>query len=649
MKKIIISIILIILFLLIFTGYKNSCNIKAKRLYSQGYEFYKEQKYSDAYFNFKKISPLSKLYRVSLVKQYFCAIKLNDKKTAYQKLKKLVRISKDDVIAPWAMYQEALLAIDLGLDSDKKSFKKFENIYKKFPQNDYGLASAYKACVLSDDEEFQISGLIDYLKNAPIGKFSSDAINILLKTNILSKDDYEVIANSYFLNQKYSEALKYYLKTDFSNNWYNIAKCYKNLANKDEELKTIENGLKLIKSDIKEEDIELALNRLVVLKNVNKLDLLQTLYDQYASSYIHPTVTYELAETSNSVRSSALYEQVVKNYPDSIWASNSLWEMFWYNYKLQRYPVCIDLAKLHTQKYSKAMDAPRVLYWQGRALLNERKKQAARDVFYKVIRKYPLSYYAFLSVKQLKSSQNNKIIVKKPIISYDINLIHKHIFENDDVLFFANNDDFETIEELKINDEYIKSMVLRKKGFISSSIKTAKDKYLEQKQQPYFKDKELKLIYPVMYEDEINKYAAKYNQSPYLFMSLIKEESHFDENAKSSVGAIGLTQLMPSTADFIKKRPVNSDELANSEKNIEMGLQYFSYLVDLFDKNVYFAILAYNAGPGNVKKWLNDPFIANGDIDIFVENIPYLETKNYIKKILSTYWIYLNIYCAKNI
>jgi len=73
-------------------------------------------------------------------------------------------------------------------------------------------------------------------------------------------------------------------------------------------------------------------------------------------------------------------------------------------------------------------------------------------------------------------------------------------------------------------------------------------------------------------------------------------------------------------------------------------LKYFKYLTEMFNGSEYLAILSYNAGPGNIKKWLNNPFIKSNEIDEFVENIPYLETKNYIKKILSSYWIYYNIY-----
>ena len=186
-----------------------------------------------------------------------------------------------------------------------------------------------------------------------------------------------------------------------------------------------------------------------------------------------------------------------------------------------------------------------------------------------------------------------------------------------------------------------------KKENYPNSINTAKLEYLKRLEnneelRASYSDKELKLIYPVLFENDINKYCEEFKQSPYLFLSLIREESHFNKNAVSSAGAIGLVQLMPSTANFIEKGAITTNSL--KDDNIKIGLKYFSYLCDLFDKNEYLAILAYNAGPGNVKKWMNDPFIKSSEIDEFVENIPYLETKNYIKKILSTYWIYFNIF-----
>ncbi len=155
-------------------------------------------------------------------------------------------------------------------------------------------------------------------------------------------------------------------------------------------------------------------------------------------------------------------------------------------------------------------------------------------------------------------------------------------------------------------------------------------------------------MFPILYENKINDTAKEYKQSPYLFLSLIREESHFNRNAKSSAGALGLTQLMPNTANFIENRSVAATELLEESENIRIGLKYFTYLTNFFKGDESLAILAYNAGPGNINKWLNDSNINTGDIDELVENIPYIETKNYIKKILSSYWVYLNIYSPKN-
>ena len=89
--------------------------------------------------------------------------------------------------------------------------------------------------------------------------------------------------------------------------------------------------------------------------------------------------------------------------------------------------------------------------------------------------------------------------------------------------------------------------------------------------------------------------------------------------------------------------------LFDENENIKIGTKYFKYLIDYFKGNIYLAILSYNAGHGNISKWLSNPEIARNEVDEFVENIPFSETKLCIKKILSSYWVYLNIYSNKNI
>ena len=648
-------------------GYKYKCNNDGERLYKQGMELYNSSKYSDAYYNFKQVKYFSDLYELSLLKAFQSAEKLADKKTAYIKLKELSKYSKDENILPYVLYNEVNYGLELKQITNSAAYKKYKYIYDNFNGNDFAIASAFKMAQLVEltDKSFAKIKYIEYLKYAPNGKFSSYALDFLSKTDAyISKEEWEVIANAYLANQKYEKALNAYKNTYFSRNWHNIAKCYKGLGVISAEKDVLVKGFNLKVSDVDEKSISKAIDRYIAILKTDKLSGLQNLYVNYSQSYIIPTVTYKLAETSSSIRAIKLYENVVDEYPNSIWASNSLWEVFWYNYGLKRYQTCEMLARKHISNYYDTQDAPRVMYWYAKVLLKEKRNLQARDTLYKVINEYPLSYYAFLSARQLKISKAKQMIVKKPIPKYSIDSLNKFLFKEQHLSKLASYNDFETIDDLKIDNEYIKSWVAYKKENYTKSINLAKNEFNkkigivdsddilineEVKVKVLFSDYELKLMYPIVYQDFINEHALKFKRSPYLFLSLVREESHFDKSARSSVGAVGLSQLMKPTADFIEKESVSQEKLLNPDDNIKMGIKYFDYLVKYFDGDEFLAILSYNAGPGNIKKWLNNPNISSNEIDVFVENVPFLETKNYIKKILSSYWIYLNIYSPKNI
>ncbi len=645
-----------------FAFFKITQEKKSQKLYKQGMSFYNQEKYQDAYYNFSKINHFSKLYELSLLKEFQCANNLQDKQTAHKKIKELAKLTKDKNLRPYVLYNEANLSNELNTNSKNQLEKKYNYIQKTYPNSDFAIASGYKLAQILKEKNSVLTKekYIEYLNYAPNGKFSLNALDEIAKFQTeLSKDDWDVIALAYFQNNKYNEALNAFKKTSFSKNWAYIAQCYKSLKQYEKEKQIIIEGLDLKTSAIEEKDISNQIERLITISNANKIATLQDLFTKYENSYIHPTVTYMLAESSTSIRAIKLYETIMEKYPTSTWASNSLWEVFWYNYQQKRYRTCEQLAKTHTEIYFNSTDAPRVAYWYGKSLLKEKKNKQARDAFYYVIEKYPLSYYSFLSARQLKMSKAKKIIIKKPITSYNVNSINKQLFKDELLLTLANNNDYSTIDDLKIDNELIKAWIFYKKENYPKSINLVKnelmEKYIieqndknEQKiQKLSFSNYELKLMYPIFFENIINEYAKKYKLSPYLFLSLIREESHFDKNAKSSVGAIGLCQLMIPTASFIEKKPISKELLLNEDENIKIGMKYFKYLIDYFKGNEYLAIIGYNAGPGNIDKWLNNPNISSSELDVFVENIPYLETKNYIKKILSSYWVYVNIY-SKN-
>lgn len=672
-KKIIVSLAVSSLLLASGCGfgiYKYNYEKKAQRFYIQGMNFFNKDNYSDAYYNFQQIKPVSNYYQLALLKEFQCAMNLQDKKTAHEQIKKLVKFTKDKDLKPYLLYNEVLLDEELNTATPTQIYKKLSYITKNYENSNYAIASEYKLAKLIEakDKTDAKNKYIKYLSYAPNGKYSKSALEKIEQLQVQqTKEDARTIAIAYFSNSMYEKALNNFIKTDFENNWNYIAKCYRYLGNRTKEKETIYSGLLIKKSTIEEKEISKLIDRLAVITQADKLNLLQTLYSTNADSYAFPTITYKLAQKSPTEKAMRLYESIYMNYPKSYFASNSLWEVFWYTYKLGRYQSCIKLANYHKGKYAQHQDAPRIQYWLGKSYLKARKTKEAKTLFNKIIEEYPLSYYAFLSHNQLKNPKGKKHLSKKLIPNFNFNSINKTLFKDNILLSqLAEFEDYQTIDNLKTDNEYIKSWIAYKKENYPASINLAKEKYLNSTnlnninddkddvtddengiENVSFNNYQLKLLYPILFENFINKSAKNYNQSPYLFLSLVREESHFNKNARSYVGATGLSQLMPDTAKFIEKAPVSQLTLTNPEKNIEIGLKYFNYLVNFFNGNEYLAILSYNAGPGNVKKWINNSKINTDELDDFVENIPYLETKNYIKKILSSYWIYINVYSKK--
>ena len=155
----------------------------------------------------------------------------------------------------------------------------------------------------------------------------------------------------------------------------------------------------------------------------------------------------------------------------------------------------------------------------------------------------------------------------------------------------------------------------------------------------------LKNFYPLTYNELIEKYAKEYNVDKWYIYAIIKAESNFDNSANSTSGAKGLMQIMESTSkDIAKSLDLNLYEnydLYDSEINIRFGTKYFADLLKEY-KNVNLSLAAYNAGKGNVKKWIEKGTIKEDGSDI--ENIPFKETNMYVRKILQNYKIYVSIY-----
>jgi len=120
---------------------------------------------------------------------------------------------------------------------------------------------------------------------------------------------------------------------------------------------------------------------------------------------------------------------------------------------------------------------------------------------------------------------------------------------------------------------------------------------------------------------------------------IIRQESRFNADARSRAGAAGLMQLMPSTARWVARQNAiayKPNMLLVPETNLQMGTYYFKRVLDDLGSPVL-AIAAYNAGPGRARRWRDEHPMEGA---VYVETIPFNETRDYVKKVLSNAWYY---------
>jgi hypothetical protein len=154
-----------------------------------------------------------------------------------------------------------------------------------------------------------------------------------------------------------------------------------------------------------------------------------------------------------------------------------------------------------------------------------------------------------------------------------------------------------------------------------------------------------RLWYPLDYEPEVLNLSQRHGVDPYQVFGLINQESHYDDQIVSPSGAVGLMQLMPATAKEQAKRMgerVEEQELFQSGRNLEIGIAHFADLTKEFDGDSILALCAYNAGINAAKKWQRE--FGHLDRDMFVERIPYRETRLYVKHILQHTAAYRRLY-----
>ncbi|MEQ1546138.1 transglycosylase SLT domain-containing protein [Methyloglobulus sp.] len=280
---------------------------------------------------------------------------------------------------------------------------------------------------------------------------------------------------------------------------------------------------------------------------------------------------------------------------------------------------------------------PKWQYWQARGLQEIGKKQESNKVYTELAK--DRSYYGFLAA--------DTVNMPYQIIDQSVKV------QEDELKQFAEHPDFNACYEFKLLNldlEARRQWQFAIKNLPKEKLLTAA-KLAQQWQwdqiaittlvkADYWDD--MALRFPVLYLTEVQTSADKHGLDPALLFGLMRQESMLDKNAVSSVGAKGLMQLMPETARTVARtllEPWQSDnDLFKPELNINYGGYYFKDLLTRFGGHVAVAGAAYNAGPNRAKKWL--PITSPVPADIWIETIPFKETRKYVSTVLSYAIIY---------
>ncbi len=279
----------------------------------------------------------------------------------------------------------------------------------------------------------------------------------------------------------------------------------------------------------------------------------------------------------------------------------------------------------------------RWIYWRARALEEEQQDDLANELFTKVAQNR--SYYGFLAADRLGLPyQFEDYPLRFPEESYtavkQLPAVEraKEFYILGDILN-ARREWYNATQAIQAEELPLLAQIAHQWGWHDRAIYTlGRANYMD----------DLEIRFPLAHKEQVINYSNKQNIDPSWSYAVIRQESAFASDARSPKGAMGLMQIMPKTGQTIartlKTKLKNSRQLLEVDTNIRFGVNYLRKVMNRFDDNTVLATAAYNAGSQRVKSWL--PEQDSISPDIWIESVPFKETRNYLKQVLAYTAIY---------
>ncbi len=619
--------------------------------------------------------------------RYLLADDLLQKDRAKEALKLLDGLENDyQALKPYVLLQQARGFSILG--ENGKASDKRQSVVKQYSEQPVAAKALYQIGV----EEYQdraianfpshpltweiIRGRLAKNPNQPelqlvLAKYAFEqpgivpVLNQLVNEPTLKPEDWEVIGNAYWENKEFGRAATSYGQaTPSAQNLYRNGRGLQLSGEREKAQLAFQ---RMLSEFPNERETGKALLRLAELTRTGTESL--PLLDQVIANFPGQagealTRKAKILQTQNndSGAKDAL-KQLITKFASSEQAAEYRWKVAKQKAKTGDYEDAWKWAGAIPVNNPNSILAPRAGFWVGKWATKLGKEAEAKQAYAYVVSKFPYSYYAwrsastlglevgdFNTVRDMSPEMVDRLRPLPPAGSETFKELYLLGQEKDAWLQWEA--EFTNKAQPKVAEQFTEGLMqLARNNYVGGISTVAK---LEDRDKPEEVAEYQQLSknnmywqarYPFPYFDEINKWSQERKLNPFLVVALIRQESRFQEKIKSIADATGLMQVLPSTAKWIAPQidvDYANTDITDPNDNIMYGTWYLDSTHKQYQNSSLLAVASYNAGPGNVSKWLKT--LPKEDSDEFVESIPFPETKNYVRQVLGNYWNYLRIY-----
>lgn len=346
------------------------------------------------------------------------------------------------------------------------------------------------------------------------------------------------------------------------------------------------------------------------------------------------------------------YTSVIERLPKTPVRDDAAWRLAWLYYREGELASAAAAFKALAMQSRNAALATAALYWQARSTEKIGDEETAKQLYLQVFFDSGESYYQTLAQRSLArlGERVEEVTPAKPqaaeqstsLVTAEVDF---HLTRARELAALSLHQlavaELDQVNGTKPNGR-LRTLLMREYFYnraYARSLSLANQAPLSQSERDLYR-------YPLAFWDLIQQKAQERELDPYLVLSLIRQESLFDARARSPAAAVGLMQLIQPTAARVARQlglaVPSQEKLFEPEVNLILGTQYLKDLLERYSNNWPKALAAYNAGEAAVDRWERE--IVTDDIEEFVEQIPYVETRGYVKLVLRNHRIYKRLY-----